>query len=493
VSGLMGLIKHQTPQITEGFRVFLSAAPPKRSNYAWLRTRCDVAVTMNDPVEFLGTLGLMKGRIRQSRAEIPESILNRHEPIVREALAAGYPAAYFALVEDAMSVLAKGRTIALLDQIAVAGNGLWMGAVILGPHKRLWLTNSGLDEVDEYDPRVDLRGRGRGSRISLEVEQLLQAMPQHVKRSHWVVKGDLTATTAETRASLSSWEKELSPALTRLGELFFPSNIIDAFRELGVEHVILAIDPLFARVPYSALVGAHGPIVDEPWTLSVVTASTELVRTIYRRDQRGTDVGPIQWFGPDRMVNEEVGGDRELENMKKHAPVVAYREEQATRAQLLETLKGGRWCHFRGHGCWTGRVDTSGPVLAGNEILSSGEFGEESGTPGFLFTAACLTGFGEAVGVEVFGSIVDYDRANLLGAVLTAWPIHGEAAAVFTSFFYEELSKSHDVAKCLKQAAQRCREVLPHVCLWGPFGLVGDWEAGDLIERKPTSEVADKK
>jgi Dockerin type I domain/PEP-CTERM motif len=34
----MGSTKHQTPQITEGFRVFLPHAPPKRSEYAWLRS-----------------------------------------------------------------------------------------------------------------------------------------------------------------------------------------------------------------------------------------------------------------------------------------------------------------------------------------------------------------------------------------------------------------------------------------------------------------------
>ncbi len=99
----------------------------------------------------------------------------------------------------------------------------------------------------------------------------------------------------------------------------------------------------------------------------------------------------------------------------------------------------------------------------------------------FLFTAACLTGFGDAVGSELLGSLVDYDRADLLGAVLTSWPIHGKAATVFTSYFYEELKNCRDASRAIKIASQRTRDLLPHPYFWAPFNLLGSWSVGELI------------
>jgi CHAT domain-containing protein len=77
--------------------------------------------------------------------------------------------------------------------------------------------------------------------------------------------------------------------------------------------------------------------------------------------------------------------------------------------------------------------------------------------------------------------LVDYDEAKMLGAVLTAWPINGESATLLTSYFYEELRTSKDAANSLKCASKRCKEMLPHLALWAPFALVGDWQTGSLI------------
>jgi CHAT domain-containing protein len=114
-------------------------------------------------------------------------------------------------------------------------------------------------------------------------------------------------------------------------------------------------------------------------------------------------------------------------------------------------------------------------------LLSTREYARISGRPSYLFTAACLTGFGEAVGTELFGSIVDYDHAGLRGAILTSWPIHGAAATVATRFFYDDLAVSLDAARALKRASHQTRELLPHPYLWAPFSIFGDWNVQGIL------------
>jgi CHAT domain-containing protein len=199
------------------------------------------------------------------------------------------------------------------------------------------------------------------------------------------------------------------------------------------------------------------------------------------RLQRRAKRDSLWWFGPDEDVNLNRGGNAELHHLLKLVSVVDVAENAATIEELTAPLSAGRWCHFRGHGKWTGSVHTSGLKMAEDRVFCSEHYRGIAGAPGFLFTAACLTGFAEAVGVEAFGSLVDYDRAGLLGAVLTNWPIHGNAATVFTSLFYEELRRGGDAAHATKVASQRCRVHYPHPYVWAPFSLLGAWLVGDLV------------
>ena len=282
-----------------------------------------------------------------------------------------------------------------------------------------------------------------------------------------ILPADLTAVGDDTRRQLVEWAGELQLALSRLGDVFFPADLLDEFRAKKVEHVVLCIDPLFARVPYPALIGNRGPIVDEPWSLSIVTASTELIRILDRHAQQSQFENSLAWIGPDRDVNENLGGNTELKHIQELAEVVVRLEDDASLPEMVASLSSGQWCHFRGHAIWTGSIGTSGPVMAGNRVFSSDEYDRIAGSSSFLFTAACLTGFGEAVGSEMFGALIDYDRAGLLGAILTNWPIHGDAATVFTASFYGELRACGDAAVAMKRAGASDAHVISAPLLVG--------------------------
>ena len=56
----------------------------------------------------------------------------------------------------------------------------------------------------------------------------------------------------------------------------FPEHLIERFRKEGVSHVVIVPDPSVATLPFSMLETTDGLVVDQPWSISVVTSSMEL-------------------------------------------------------------------------------------------------------------------------------------------------------------------------------------------------------------------------
>lgn len=446
-------------------------------------TRCDIADGQESAFGILGTLAQMKGRLRLANSPIPADLLSRQSEIVQEGIRAGYPLSHIFVVADSMKAIAAESNMALLDQFALRGDELVMGYMISASGQCVFGGNHDkLPGASQYDGASDLRGRLRGLEIINMCNRLLEKISRHRHRCAMVLPEDLSQISDSIRQHLRDWSGQLEPELRELGTLFFPPAVLKEFRARKVEHVVLCIDPLFGRLPYSALLTESGAILDEPWTLSLVSASTELIRILDRRNRLIPSTRNCCWFGPDANVNQNLGGDDELTSISALMTCTELRETRATLSQLVQLLSNGHWCHFRGHGRWTGLVETSGIVLANDEVLCSNRYPVNVDNPGFLFTAACYTGFGEAVGVELLGSLVDYDRAGLLGAVLTNWPIHGEAATITTGFFYEKLASSMNVAIALKTASQRTRDFLPHPYFWAPFSLLGEWKLDGMFQ-----------
>jgi tetratricopeptide (TPR) repeat protein len=436
-------------------------------------TRCEIAMLGDSPDELLATLAVTKGRIRLTQSTIPPSALEEKDDKFREAISAGDPFAHLELVLEALEQLSEGHTVALVDQFALYGNHLAI-AYVVASKKVLGGYCPRIGDALDSAALPGLRGRRRGVEIGDACQQLLHRIASHSQRCCMVVPENPEETNEATRDQLQTWSDELTDDLSKLGHVFFPSEMLEDFRNLGVDKVILCIDPLFARTPFQSLIGKHGQIVDEPWDLSIVTSSMELVRMVDRGRRQPAGERVIRWFGPDADVNTRLGGNEEFAAISGVFSAIPIREESATIERITAFLQNGEICHFRGHGHWSGIVETSGPVLA-NGILSTETLVGASDYPGFLFTAACLTGFGEAVGSEMLGSFVDYDRAGLFGAVLTSWPIHGRAATVFTKRFYENLATTGDAATALRAAWLETRCILPHPYLWAPFTLVGGW------------------
>src|SRR5207248_1735628 len=142
-------------------------------------------------------------------------------------------------VANTLEALGNGRPIALIDQFAWHGNELLTGYAILSKSgNELGLVHTGLPEASAYDPSLDLRGRRRSEELAAECQRLVEAIAKHSQRCSMVLQADPVMTDQAARDQLAEWARELEPALRRLGEVFFPPQMLDAFREKEVEHVV---------------------------------------------------------------------------------------------------------------------------------------------------------------------------------------------------------------------------------------------------------------
>jgi len=190
----------------------------------------------------------------------------------------------------------------------------------------------------------------------------------------------------------------------------------------------------------------------------------------------GDTCGPLVWMGPDAAVNQNRGGFLERDLMARSVQLSELIGQDASVESARRELEAGKWVHIRSHGRWTGDHSTSGPVLS-DGVLSVATLADIKRSGGFVVTSACRTGVADSVGLEPLGSIVNYDAVGLRGAVLTAWPVDGVAAAWFMDRFYEAVAQQKDLATALADAAKATRSALPHPYFWAPFQLFGNWKA----------------
>lgn len=440
-------------------------------------THCEVCVINDNMPHLLGALAVSKGRIRSVAETIPQGALVDEASDLIEALRNDDPRATLALIQKAIPRLnRRGERIAVVDQLGLRGDRLLSGILVPGDDPCWEAITSHFHSSNSAPVRRSLRGRDRCRDVEVVVARLMEAIHSHSNRCAYLLGCGDEPTDQHDRNQLAQWASELNEDLRALGRWFFPDDLLTVLRELKVTHVVLVSDPAFAMVPYAALETSHGCVIDQPWSLTQITSAPELLRLAYRLNHEASE-RPILWMGPDEDVNVNRGGNAELAILSKILPVEESRGQDATLARACSALAEGRWVHFRGHGKWNDDVTRSGPIFANKEILDRAaleSIGRKSA--GFLATTACHTGFSTAVGSEAFGSLVDYDRAGLRGALLTRWPILGSAATPFMRRFYTSLITTGHAGRALQEAARQTRDASPHPYLWAPFVALGAWE-----------------
>lgn len=448
-------------------------------------TQCELALAVGEMDLFLGTLARSKGRVRGHLLPAMASVFPDWPSELVEAFESGAPRpAALAVISALKELVEPHEVVAVVDQFSVQNDILFSGIYLCrgGEIELDWFESTppvGLDEgLSQYR---SMRGSDRCIEVWGLVNRYTDILIDQSEQCRAILGEQEQIASDSDRLRLDKLTTELAGDGKALGKWFFPDELLAYLKRNKVDHVVLVVDPSFPAVPYAALETSEGCVIDQSWSLSVATSALELVRWVARK-RKLADFSRVTWFGPDRYVNNSLGGIEELQSVQKYFPVDEYVTKNATRERMVCAIASGRWVHFRGHGQWRGDVKTCGPVLY-DGVLSRDVLESISGSPAFVVTAACWTGFSVTVGSELFGSLVDYERANCIGAVLTSWPIHGPFATRFMREFYAALARGENVAGAVKSASLKCREWGMHPYIWAPFMVTGFWKVAFSLQQ----------
>jgi tetratricopeptide (TPR) repeat protein len=444
-----------------------------------LVNRIDVAVA-TAPALIHAALAHHKGRIRATRPDTIEMIchLARDEETraaIREEIS---PALFETLASGLQRLLVSGQRVAILDQWCLRGRTL-ITAITYIDHSgiRLDAVRSTLDRsVPDRDPADEPRffGGGRANPAQPVIDRLIENIRRGGDRAMMYLGENAIPATDEQRDQLRVWAGELTLDAALLGSWFFSPQLLELLKESAIDHVVVIPDPYYLGVPYLMLESDGAPIAMQPWSLSITGSLVDL-GCIAARYEDAVPPEKLTWFGPDRDVNENRGGNSERTALAEFLDLNVVGGESATVEAARAAIADGGWLHFRGHGRWDVPNEARGLVCA-NGVLRAADLHSFPHPHGaVLVTIACATGFADVVGTESFGPLSEYDTAGLRSALLTLWPISGDAGTPYSVQLYRVLAQGNPIASAYASACRAMREQCPHPFFWACFALVGSW------------------
>lgn len=504
--GNLALVQNALESATERFREAIEAAPADQLlvlGNAWFqlgisltalssKTDEDTLVDEADAAyrqslrcyEALGLRSKVADclHIRATRPDTTEMIchLARDEETraaIREEIS---PALFETLASGLQRLLVSGQRVAILDQWCLRGRTL-ITAITYIDHSgiRLDAVRSTLDRsVPDRDPADEPRffGGGRANPAQPVIDRLIENIRRGGDRAMMYLGENAIPATDEQRDQLRVWAGELTLDAALLGSWFFSPQLLELLKESAVDHVVVIPDPYYLGVPYLMLESDGAPIAMQPWSLSITGSLVDL-GCIAARYEDAVPPEKLTWFGPDRDVNENRGGNSERTALAEFLDLNVVDGESATVEAAHAAIADGGWLHFRGHGRWDVPNEARGLVCA-NGVLRAADLHSIPHPHGaVLVTIACATGFADVVGTESFGPLSEYDTAGLRSALLTLWPISGDAGTPYSVQLYRVLTQGNPIASAYASACRAMREQCPHPFFWACFALVGSWSS----------------
>ena len=171
---------------------------------------------------------------------------------------------------------------------------------------------------------------------------------------------------------------------------------------------------------------------------------------------------------------------REVQSIKRFFPsTTSYFGPQATKAQLLASVKSADVLHIATHG----EFNTSDPTqsyieLAGQttDKLTVQEIFAIGNNLDLVILSACETGVGEiSNGDEVISMHKAFSVAGAKNVVSNLWRINDVTSAVVMKRFYRALAEGREKDDALRIAQEVARTHFEHPAYWASFRLVGGY------------------
>jgi tetratricopeptide (TPR) repeat protein len=267
---------------------------------------------------------------------------------------------------------------------------------------------------------------------------------------------------------------------TLFGGMTQPGGVLaDATR------LVLVTDGSLTYLPFAAVLDpTSGRYLIERYTLSSIPSAAALL-ALRQRDRTTPSPGPEDWVGagfaptPEelpRTVNE-------VDDFVARVPGRAFLGQEATEVEIRRALEAGAVVHAAAHG----RMNARNPLFTSLQLApGSGESDDDgllhvhellqiSSRSPLVFLSACETGLASAWAPGVLGGrdLSTLAQALLYGGtgsvVATLWTVEDQAAARFSSWFYDAL----EVGRPAAALASAQRRMLASESAAAPFYWAG--------------------
>jgi CHAT domain-containing protein len=258
---------------------------------------------------------------------------------------------------------------------------------------------------------------------------------------------------------------------THLRELY--CDLIAPLRDRleGARHLIFAPHDYLHHLPFHALCGPNGYVIDE-FTTSYAPSATVFALCAAR--QPGFAPQSLVLGLPDPLAPhialEAANAAAVLPNSR------LFLGEAATEAALRRFGPESRFIHIATHGLFRRDNPMFSAIRLGDSHLTLFDLYHLALSAELVTLSGCSTGLNVVVGGdELLGLMRGLLLAGAHSVMVSLWDVNDQSTAQFMKSFYEHVGDTGHKAMALQQAMREIRRQYPHPYFWAPFVLAGKY------------------
>ncbi len=238
----------------------------------------------------------------------------------------------------------------------------------------------------------------------------------------------------------------------------------------GRRQLVIVPHDVLHYVPFHALVGSEGPLIDR---FCVSYAPSASVFSLCRA--KGTSAGRgalVLGVADERAPLIR----REAEAVAEILPeATLFLGEEASEENLRHHGTGARVVHLATHGYFRRDNPMFSAIQLGTSRLSLFDLYDLELDADLVVLSGCGTGLVEVTAAdELVGLARGLLYAGARSVLVTLWDVNDESTMELVGSFYRHLTAGSAPATALRRAMCELREAHPHPYYWAPFVLVGE-------------------
>jgi len=238
---------------------------------------------------------------------------------------------------------------------------------------------------------------------------------------------------------------------------------------VGARVTVVPHGPLHS-IPFPALEGPHGPLIDGAAIASVPSFDIFARLRSQRASTRRIDLvgGYADPSAP------EIGDEIDAVARAIASPRLTKRPNLSS-MEFLKVAPSARSIHLATHGRFRRDNPLFSALRFADRWVHLYEILELDLDADLVVLSGCETGSGRrTAGEEMLGLARGFLSRGARQLVVSLWPVDDASAGRLVSIFHEERALGASARDAIQRASLKIREDLPHPYFWSPFVLLGD-------------------